>query len=72
MINIRNLIILLLILLLIIIILINFIQDKLEKMAATDFYGNLGKIIHDILGAANKIYRDMADVGDHKKRAKYR
>ena len=41
-------------------------------MAATDFYGNLGKIIHDILGAANKIYRDMADVGDHKKRAKYR
>ena len=47
-------------------------QDKLEKMAATDFYGNLGKIIHDILGAANKIYRDMADVGDHKKRAKYR
>merc|ERR1711953_1564518 len=48
------------------------IQEKLEKMAATDFYGNLGKIIHDILGAANKIYRDMADVGDHKKRAKYR
>jgi len=48
------------------------IQDKLEKMAATDFYGNLGKIIHDILGAANKIYRNMADVGDHKKRAKYR
>jgi len=48
------------------------IQEKLEKMAATDFYGNLGKIIHDILGAGNKIYRDMADVGDHKKRAKYR
>ena len=41
-------------------------------MASTDFYGNLGKIIHDILGAGNKIYRDMADVGDHKKRAKYR
>ena len=41
-------------------------------MATTDFYGNLGQIIHDILGAANKIYRDMADVGDHKKRAKYR
>ena len=38
-------------------------------MASTDFYGNLGKIIHDILGAGNKIYRDMADVGDHKKRA---
>merc|ERR1712226_288898 len=48
------------------------IQEKLEKMASTDFYGNLGKIIHDILGAGNKIYRDMADVGDHKKRAKYR
>ena len=47
-------------------------QEKLEMMASTDFYGNLGKIIHDILGAANKIYRDMADVGDHKKRAKYR
>merc|ERR1719400_324043 len=47
-------------------------QEKLEKMASTDFYGNLGKIIHDILGAGNKIYRDMADVGDHKKRAKYR
>merc|ERR1712020_156825 len=44
---------------------------KLSK-SFTDFYGNLGKIIHDILGAGNKIYRDMADVGDHKKRAKYR
>ena len=41
-------------------------------MATTDFFGNLGQIIHDILGTANKIYRDMADVGDHKKRAKYR
>lgn len=48
------------------------IEDKLEKMAREDFFGNLGVIIHDILGAANKIYRDMADVGDHKKRAKYR
>jgi len=48
------------------------IQAKLEKMATTDFFGNLGQIIHDILGTANKIYRDMADVGDHKKRAKYR
>ena len=49
-----------------------FPQSKLQNMATTDFYGNLGQIIHDILGAANKIYRDMADVGDHKKRAKYR
>merc|ERR1712223_1429051 len=48
------------------------IQSKLEQMATTDFFGNLGQIIHDILGTANKIYRDMADVGDHKKRAKYR
>merc|ERR1712045_1000888 len=48
------------------------IEDKLEKMAREDFFGNLGVIIHDILGAGNKIYRDMADVGDHKKRAKYR
>merc|ERR1712152_31146 len=48
------------------------IQAKLEKMATTDSFGNLGQIIHDILGTANKIYRDMADVGDHKKRAKYR
>ena len=47
-------------------------QSKLEQMATTDFFGNLGQIIHDILGTANKIYRDMADVGDHKKRAKYR
>ena len=49
-----------------------FLQKKLQTMATTDFYGNLGQIIHDILGAGNKIYRDMADVGDHKKRAKYR
>jgi len=48
------------------------IEKKLQTMATTDFYGNLGTIIHDILGAANKLYRDMADVGDHKKRAKYR
>jgi len=48
------------------------IQSKLEQMATSDFFGNLGQIIHDILGTANKIYRDMADVGDHKKRAKYR
>ena len=41
-------------------------------MATTDFFGNLGQIIHDILGTANKIYMDMADVGAHKKRAKYR
>ena len=51
---------------------IYYLQAKLEQMATTDFFGNLGQIIHDILGTANKIYRDMADVGDHKKRAKYR
>jgi len=45
---------------------------RLENLAQTDFKANMGTIIHDILGAANKIFRDMADVGDHKKRAKYR
>lgn len=45
---------------------------KLESLAQSDFMGNMGEIIHDILGAANKLFRDMADVGDHKKRAKYR
>jgi len=45
---------------------------RLESLSATDFKGNMSTIIHDILGAANKIFRDMADVGDHKKRAKYR
>eukprot|EP00092_Neocalanus_flemingeri_P007848 GFUD01008473.1.p1 GENE.GFUD01008473.1~~GFUD01008473.1.p1 ORF type:complete len:486 (-),score=115.48 GFUD01008473.1:213-1670(-) len=45
---------------------------RLESLSKTDFKGNMSEIIHDILGAANKIFRDMADVGDHKKRAKYR
>lgn len=48
------------------------VLTRLENLSKQDFYGNLGTIIHDILGAANKIFRDMADVGDHKKRAKYR
>merc|ERR1712109_389273 len=48
------------------------IEEKLEKLAAGDFKANTGEIIHDILGAANKVFRDMSDVGDHKKRAKYR
>merc|ERR1719500_481830 len=48
------------------------IEEKLEKLAKGDFKANTGEIIHDILGAANKVFRDMSDVGDHKKRAKYR
>jgi len=48
------------------------IELKLEKLAKGDFKANTGEIIHDILGAANKVFRDMSDVGDHKKRAKYR
>merc|ERR1712080_235585 len=48
------------------------IEEKLEKLAAGDFKANTGEIIHDILGAANKVFKDMSDVGDHKKRAKYR
>jgi hypothetical protein len=48
------------------------VQAKLLDYAATDFKANLGKIIHDILGVSNKIFADMSDVGDHKKRAKYR
>lgn len=48
------------------------IEEKLQKLAAGDFKANTGEIIHDILGAANKVFRDMSDVGDHKKRAKYR
>lgn len=45
---------------------------KLEKLAKGDFKANLGQIVQDILGSAHKVFRDMADVGDHKKRAKYR
>lgn len=48
------------------------IFDKLDNMAKSDFQGNLSKIVQDILGAAHKVFKDMADVGDHKKRAKYR
>jgi len=48
------------------------IFDKLDNMAKSDFPGNLSKIVQDILGAAHKVFKDMADVGDHKKRAKYR
>merc|ERR1712128_183468 len=48
------------------------VLTRLENLSKDDFFGNMGTIIHDILGAANKIFRDMADVGDHKKRAKYR
>merc|ERR1712130_975111 len=48
------------------------VLTRLENLSKEDFFGNMGTIIHDILGAANKIFRDMADVGDHKKRAKYR
>lgn len=48
------------------------VHQKLIGYATTDFKANLGKIIHDILGVSNKIFADMSDVGDHKKRAKYR
>jgi len=48
------------------------IWERLQEYAKGDFQANTPKIIHDILGAANKTYRDMSDVGDHKKRAKYR
>jgi len=48
------------------------VRTRLQNLSKEDFFGNLGTIIHEILGVANKIFRDMADVGDHKKRAKYR
>merc|ERR1739844_735200 len=44
---------------------------KLESLAAKDFKGNLGKIIHDIYQTAHVMFGDMPQ-GDHKKRAKYR
>merc|ERR1712106_180400 len=44
---------------------------NLEGLAAKDFKGNLGKIIHDIYQTANIMFGDMPQ-GDHKKRAKYR
>merc|ERR1712126_153728 len=44
---------------------------NLENLAAKDFKGNLGKIIHDIYQTAHVMFHDMPQ-GDHKKRAKYR
>merc|ERR1712066_959856 len=44
---------------------------NLEGLAARDFKGNLGKIIHDIYQTAHVMFGDMPQ-GDHKKRAKYR
>merc|ERR1712241_740794 len=44
---------------------------NLESLAASDFKGNLGKIIHDIYQTAHGLSKDLPQ-GDHKKRAKYR
>merc|ERR1711874_558026 len=44
---------------------------NLEGLAAKDFKGNLGRIIHDIYQTAHTMFSDMPQ-GDHKKRAKYR
>merc|ERR1712050_518265 len=44
---------------------------NLEALAAKDFKGNLGRIIHDIYQTAHVMFCDMPQ-GDHKKRAKYR
>merc|ERR1712002_825930 len=44
---------------------------NLESLAASDFKGNLGKIIHDIYQTARGLFKDLPQ-GDHKKRAKYR
>merc|ERR1711892_706283 len=44
---------------------------NLEGLAAKDFKGNLGKIIHDIYQTAHVMFGDMPP-GDHMKRAKYR
>eukprot|EP00092_Neocalanus_flemingeri_P005691 GFUD01006130.1.p1 GENE.GFUD01006130.1~~GFUD01006130.1.p1 ORF type:complete len:507 (+),score=157.00 GFUD01006130.1:16-1536(+) len=43
----------------------------LEALAAENFAGNLGKIIHDTYKTAHLMFCDMPQ-GDHKKRAKYR
>merc|ERR1739844_710804 len=45
--------------------------SNLEGLAAKDFKGNLGQIIHDIYQTAHLMFGDMPQ-GDHKKRAKYR
>merc|ERR1711892_373140 len=44
---------------------------NLEGLAAKDFQGNLGKIIHDLYQTAHVMFCDMPP-GDHKKRANYR
>ena len=44
---------------------------NLEQLAAKDFQGNLGKIIHNIYQTALVMFGDMPQ-GDNKKRAKYR
>merc|ERR1711979_23143 len=44
---------------------------NLEALAAKDFKGNLGRIIHDIYQTAHVMFGEMPQ-GDHKKRAKYR
>jgi len=45
--------------------------SNLENLAAKDFKGNMGQIIHDIYQTAHVMFGDMPQ-GDHKKRAKYR
>merc|ERR1712213_302852 len=45
--------------------------SNLKSLAAKDFKGNLGQIIHDIYQTAHLMFNDMPQ-GDHKKRAKYR
>merc|ERR1712027_182847 len=45
--------------------------SNLEGLAAKDFKGNLGQIIHDIYQTTHLMFNDMPQ-GDHKKRAKYR
>ena len=45
--------------------------SNLEGLAAKDFKGNLGQIIHDIYQTAHLMFNEMPQ-GDHKKRAKYR
>ena len=42
-----------------------------KQLAAKDFRGNLGKIIHDIYQTAQLMFGDMPQ-RDHKKRAKFR
>merc|ERR1712128_71617 len=44
---------------------------NLEGLAAKDFKGNMGKIVHDLYQTAHIMFGDMPQ-GDHKKRAKYR